>query len=127
MSVTLEVFLPSFCQVLPAIFKAHIVELRALCSVAPVPATPHNGRLAPLFQKWLMRNFPKRAGVIVGLNQAEIQYLSLISLWENSQLTVIKGVKWKFKYPVGVAYLPVPVLWKEILTISTDKKLSQIK
>ena len=29
--------------------------------------------------------------------------------------------------PVGVAYLPIPALWKATSTILTDKKLGQLK
>ena len=32
-----------------------------------------------------------------------------------------KGAKWKFKCPVGVAYLPLPVIQKQILTIPMDR------
>ena len=38
-----------------------------------------------------------------------------------------KGTKWNFKCPVGVAYLPVPPLWKATSTIPTDQKLGQLK
>ena len=55
-------------------------------------------------------------------NTRSNSFLSLISLWEKF-LVSHKGVKWKFKCLVGVAYLLVPALWKEICTIPMDKKV----
>ena len=36
-------------------------------------------------------------------------------------------MKWKLEYPVGVSYLPVPALGKQISTISIESKLDQKK
>ena len=38
-----------------------------------------------------------------------------------------EGDNLKFKCPVGVVYLPVSALWKQISIIPTDKKLGQMK
>ena len=40
---------------------------------------------------------------------------------------LLKSTKWNLKCLVGVAYLPVPALWKATLTIPMDMKLSQLK
>ena len=58
-------------------------------------------------------------------NQAEQSCCTIISrgqvyMCDFSELSSVKCL-------VGVAYLPVSALWKEISTIPTDKKLNQLK
>ena len=45
------------------------------------------------------------------------------TIGKSSQLTA-KGTNWNFKCMVGVAHLPVPALWKDVLTIFQAKKIA---
>ena len=118
MSVTLEVVLPSASR------DFQSAHSEVTCHLSQ--NKPHNGCLAARFPEVTHEDFFRsELEYTVGFDREEIQ-LSLISRGKSSYLTA-KGAKWKFKCLVGVAYLPVSVLWKEISTISMDKKLNQLK
>jgi len=83
----------------------------------------HNGRLAALFLEVThAESFRKELECTFVFDGDEVQ-MSLISPWEK----FIAYRERKFKCPVGVAYLPVPALWKAVSTIPMDKKLGQWK
>ena len=88
---------------------------------------PHNGRLAALLPE-ITRGFPqKRTGVHFLVRSRRNPIVFDFTVRGKCSYLTAKGVKWKLKCPVGMAYLPVPALWKEILTIPMDKKLGQLK
>ena len=71
-----------------------------------------------------MRTFSeKNWNILLGSNENKSNRLFIVGKVRSLPLMVRS--QWKFKCPVGVAYLPVLVLWNEISTNPTDIKLGQ--
>ena len=111
-SVTLEVILPSaltnFQMHLGSTTHLHHVGYHSTWQLPPIMAA---------YQLLFSRSNPcrihqKRARRTVGLEWKEIVF----DFTMGNLLVTAKGVKWKLKCLVCVAYLPALVVWKEIST-----------
>ena len=78
--------------------------------------------LAALFQSSSRGVFPNRTGVYCWVQSRRNPIVFDFTIGKVCSLPLKSG-----RLNVGVAYLPVPALWKEICTIPMDKKLSQMK